>query len=244
MLTVVTCKWTPRSGYRSQYGPETVNTLQRMVARWYHDPHRFVCVTDDPTGIDSSVSVLPLWPDFADMPSPHGGKNPSCYRRLKLYAPEMADLIGPRFVALDLDMVITGDLRPLWNRPEDIVLYGDTNPKTYYNGSMMLQTAGCRRQVWETFDPKTSPRRALDAGQFGSDQGWIGYCLGPNEAKWTTRDGVFSYRNHIRHQRDHRLPDGARVVVFHGEIDPWSPRAQRLDWVRDHYGVTGTEVAA
>jgi len=102
MLSVVTCKWTPRSGYRSQYGPETVNTLQRMVARWYPDPHRFVCVTDDPTGIDSSVSVLPLWPDFADLPSPHGGKNPSCYRRLKLYAPEMADLIGQRFVALDL----------------------------------------------------------------------------------------------------------------------------------------------
>lgn len=29
-------------------------------------------------------------------------------------------IAGPRFVSIDLDVVITADLRPLWNRPEDV----------------------------------------------------------------------------------------------------------------------------
>ncbi len=243
MLNIVTMKWAPRPGYRSAFGPETVNAMRRMVDRWYPDPHQFWCITDDSRGIEGGINILPLWNDYADLPSPHGGKNPSCYRRLKLFAPEMEQTIGRRFVAIDLDCIITGDLRPLWNRTEDIVLYGDTHPRTYYNGSMTLMTAGSRSKVWETFDPKTSPRKALDAGQYGSDQGFISYCLGPHEAKFTKSDGVWSYRNHIRNKGE-RLPDGARVVVCHGEHDPWSPRLQRLDWVREHYNLAAKEVAA
>src|SRR5688572_21482656 len=37
-LTVVTWKWKPAEGYRSTYGPETVNVLRRMVARHYPEP--------------------------------------------------------------------------------------------------------------------------------------------------------------------------------------------------------------
>lgn len=245
MLPIVCFKWTPRPGYRSVFGPETVNALKRMVDRWYADPHEVVCVTDDATGIDPDVRIVPLWGDYADVPSPHGGKNPSCYRRLKLYAPEMADVIGPRFVAMDLDCVVTGDLRPLWNRPEDIVLWGDTHPKTHYNGSMVLMTAGCRPRVWTTFDPKRSPRQSLDAGHFGSDQGWVSYCLGGGEPKWTKADGVYSYRNHIRHHNRRELPAGARVVMFHGAVDPWMPIAADLPWVKACYGVgPASEVAA
>jgi hypothetical protein len=243
MLHIVTVKWSPAPGYRSKFGHETVNAMRRMVARWYPDPHQFWCITDDSRGIDAGINVLPLWNDYADVPSPHGGKNPSCYRRLKLYASEMKTLIGERFVAIDLDCVITGDLRPLWNRTEDIVLYGDTHPSTHYNGSMTLMTAGCRAKVWETFDPKRSPQLSKSAGQYGSDQGWISYCLGKGEAKFTQADGVWSYRNHIRNKGE-KLPDGARVVIFHGEIDPWHPRAQRLDWVRRYYNELGAEVAA
>lgn len=242
-LHIVTAKWTPRPGYRSTFGPETVNAMKRMVDRWYTDPHQVWCFTDDPDGIDPSVTVRPLWNDFAELPSPHGGKNPSCYRRLRFFAPEMADVIGERLVLIDLDCVLHADVRPLWNRTEDIVLYGDTNPRTHYNGSMTLMTAGCRAKVWDAFDPKASPRKALDAGFFGSDQAWLSYCLGPGEAKWTPADGVYSYRNHIRPKGD-TLPPNARVTIWHGAIDPWVPRAQAITWVRESYGVGPSEVAA
>lgn len=235
MLSVVTWKWTPRRTYRSTFSPATVNTLRAMVARHYPDPHRFICVTDEPDGIDPRVEILPDWHDFEDVPSPHGAHQPSCYRRLRLFHPDAAQWFGDRFVSLDLDMVIMGDLRSLWNRANNFIAWGDTNPRTFYNGSMMLLSAGARPNVWTTFDPRTSPAEARAAGQFGSDQGWISHCLGRGEAKWTTADGVFSYRNHILKNQTRHLPAGAKVVIFHGSVDPWSAKAQQLPWVRQHY---------
>lgn len=234
MLTVVCWKWKPIAGYRSEFGPETVNVLRRMVARHYRSDFRFLCVTDDASGIDPEIEVRRLWNDFAHVPPPQGRKNPSCYRRLRAFAPDIASIFGERFVSIDLDTVIVGDLAPIFDRPEPFVIWGDTNPTTYYNGGLFLMTAGARPQVWEQFDPETSPMRAKAAGHFGSDQGWISYCLGPGEAKFSKTDGVYSFRNDIASPRGPRpLPEGARLISFHGNHDPWSMRVQaEYPWVR------------
>lgn len=235
-LSIVCWKWR-QHGYRSRYSPATVNTLRAMVERHYPFPFRFLCVTDDPDGIDPRVEIVPAWNDFAHLPSPHGGKNPSCYRRLRMFHPHIGDIFGPRFVSLDLDVVITGDLAPLWHRSEDIVMWGDTNPLpgSHYNGSMILMTAGARSQVWTEFDPSRSPELARRARCYGSDQGWISYCLGKGEAKWSKADGVYSFRNDMREGRC-GLPSDARVVIFHGRWDPWeSDAVARAPWIREHY---------
>lgn len=234
MLSVVTFKWTPAPHYRSTFTSEVVNVLQRMVARHYQAPHRFVCITDDAAGLDPAVEAVPLWTDYAEIPSPNGGHNPSCYRRLKMFSREIAEIVGPRFVCLDLDTVIVNDVRPLWDRPEDFVVWGETNPRSYYNGSMWLLRTGTRTKVWEDFDPRTSPQQAFAAGKFGSDQGWLSHCLGKGEATWTREDGVYSYNVHLR-RPPVPLPPSARIVMFHGGTDPWSPEAQRLSWVREHW---------
>lgn len=234
MISVVTFKWKPKPGYRSMFGPETVNTLARMVGRHYAKAHKIFCVTDDARGIDPSVTVIPLWSDHADLPSPHGPGNPSCYRRLKMFSAEARKMFGSRFIALDLDCVVTGDLAPIFDRPEDFVIWADTNPTSPYNGSLILQTAGARRQVWDEFDPATSPAKGRALNYFGSDQAWIGACLGPDEAKFSQADGVYSYRCHLKPRRG-TLPNDARLVMFHGAVDPWSPEARRLDWVRRYY---------
>lgn len=233
VISVVTWKWGPPIGYRSHFTAEHVNTLRRMVARHYPHPHRFLCVTDDAHGLDREVEAIPMWPDHAALLSPHGALSPSCYRRLKAFAAEIEPILGARFVSIDLDTVIVGDLSPVWNRREDFVIWGETDPRSFYNGSMFLMNAGARRQVWDTFDPVKSPKTAHAAGRFGSDQGWISYCLGDGEARWTTAEGVYSFRKHIYPRGG--LPAGARIVMFHGHIDPWHPEAQRLSWVREHY---------
>jgi hypothetical protein len=241
MLTVVTFLWKPFEGYRSQFKGEHVDVLARMVRRNLSVPHRFVCITDDPSDITEKVDILPLWSDHAEIPSPHdrkGKHNPSCYRRLKIFARDAADWLGTRILSLDLDCVITGSLDELVARPEDFVIWGETNATSPYNGSMVLLTAGARPQVWESFDRETSPAASFAAGYFGSDQGWIAYCLGPHEARFRADEGVLSYRLHVKrgtHGNRLELPRHARVVFFHGEVDPWSPEAQRLDWVREHW---------
>jgi hypothetical protein len=215
-----------------------VNVLRSMVARHYPKPHRFILITDDAVAdrrqLPREVEVVPLWNDHAKVRNPMGGRNPSCYRRLKMFATEARDLFGERFVCIDLDVVITGDLQPLFDRPEDFVIWGDTHPRTFYNGSMWMMTAGARHQVWDEFDPLVSPQLSKAAGHFGSDQGWISYRLGPNEATWGRADGVYSYRVHLA-PFGAALPDNAKIVVFHGKVDPWSADAQRHAWVREHY---------
>lgn len=236
MLTFVAWLWAPTyAGYRSQFTGEHVNTLARMVKRHYSKPHRFVCVTDIPKGIDASlVEVIPAWNDHAGLGSPHGFKQPSCYRRLRAFHPDIGQFFGPRFVSMDLDTVIVGELDPLFDRPEDFVIWGETNPRSWYNGSLWMMTAGARPKVWTEFNPRRSPSESKRHGRFGSDQGWISHCLGKGEATWSTGDGVYSFRVHL-YPKGAVLPANARIVNFHGEVDPWHPKAQRVEWVRANY---------
>lgn len=234
MLTVVCWKWRSAT-YRTQFSAAAVNVLRRMVARHYDAPHRFVCVTDDADRIGPDVEVVPLWDQHAELPNPTGAAKPSCYRRLRAFSAEAGALFGPRFVSVDLDCVITGDLRPVWDRPEDFVIWGDTNKRTPYNGSMWLMDAGARRQVWDRFDPATSPKLGAARGYVGSDQAWIGACLGPGEPTWNTDDGVYSFRVHLRRTRG-QLPKNARIVFFHGRHNPWDADIQAAHpWVRQFY---------
>lgn len=243
MLEVVCWKWKPPRGYRSHFGPETVNVLRRMVQRNLSLPHRFSCITDDAEGIDPEVRIIPLWDDFAQVPNPSSPRNPTCYRRLKMFSPEAKDLIGEKIVSMDLDVVITGDLTPLFDHDHDFAIWGGqtVNPNgrgpvyNWFNGSLMMLKAGTRTKVWTDFDPKTSPAKAHQAGCRGSDQGWISYCLGRSEKTWGRADGVLSYRNHILPEGG-KLPAGARIVAFHGQYDPWMPHVQqRTPWIARHY---------
>jgi hypothetical protein len=204
-----------------------------MVARHYAAPHRFICVTTTPAGIDPSVEIIPDRADFADVPSPHGARMPSCYRRLRLFEPDAAETFGERIVSLDLDCVITGDLRPVWDRPEDFIIWRDPIQRDGYCGSMFALRAGARPQVWRQFDPTLSPRESLGAGHRGSDQGWIRYCLGSHEATWDRADGVYSYRRDLASGAK-PLPADARIIMFHGRRKPWD-EAGRIDWIRQHW---------
>lgn len=226
MLTVLCYKWGDK--YRAAH----VNALARQVARHYARPHRFVCITNDPDGIDPAIGILPDLEDYADLPSPHGGANPSCYRRLRLFHPNAAEWYGERFVLLDLDIVITGDVVPLWDRPDEFVIYRDPLYPRQFCGSMFMLHAGMRPEIWEFFDPARSPLAARRAGYRGSDQAWISY-IAEGAATWGPEDGVYSYRKHIAPNRG-KLPADARVTVWHGAAKPWR-EGRALPWVRENY---------
>jgi len=211
-----------------------------MVAKHYPYPHRFSCITDDPKGIDPNIRIIKLPNHYANLRNPSYSNGPNCYRRLIAYDRQWAlENIGPRFVSLDLDFVAVADLGPIWNRPDDFVIWGDTMIKTDvgvrgYNGSMFMMNAGARQNIWDDFDPRSSPMLANRAGCKGSDQGWITYKLGPGQKTWTLEDGVVSWRKHIKNGFGH-LPHGARIVFFHGLDDPWGWRAQQHKWVQDNW---------
>lgn len=239
MIRVVTWLWRDE-GYRFnklfRYGAGHVDRWARAVRRNLTLPHEIVVITDDPEGITEDVRVVPLWGDFRHL----GG----CYVRLRAFAPEMRDIIGPRFVSMDLDCVITGSLDPLFSRPEPFVIWSNGISNNPYCGSMFMMDAGARKEVWEDFDPDTS--REAAKRYIGTDQAWIAHRLGPNEATWTKADGVLSRYDTgiggsklmgraIRNARP-TLPDGARVVFFHGPVDPSQPHVQAAcPWILEHW---------
>lgn len=234
-LKVVCFKWKPRpkKGYSEpphvvSYGPEHVLTLRNMVARHLSMDHEFLCVTDDPEGLED-VETLPLWDHCVELGH--------CFNRLYTFSEDMADLIGPRFVCIDLDCVIVDSLDPLFGRDEDFVVNshkgGPNAPDQLYNGGLYMMDAGARSEVWETWDGERSAQRVLkgkrDRVCSGSDQGWMRLVLGRGEARWTEDDGTYEART-VRG----RLPDNARIVLFAGKRDP-TQWVAKYDWVREHY---------
>ncbi len=74
-VNVVCMKW------GTLYGPEWVNRLYGMVARNTTWNVRFVCFTDDRTGIRKEVETLPI-PEVASIPSSaSAGRSSDCSRR-------------------------------------------------------------------------------------------------------------------------------------------------------------------
>ena len=71
VITVVCWRWRAPWRYRSTYAPATVHALRRMVARHYAKPHRFLCVTDDPRGLDG-IETLPIWRQGINDPAAGG----------------------------------------------------------------------------------------------------------------------------------------------------------------------------
>lgn len=228
MITLVLWLWRdPRSRWREHYayGPDTVNKMAWMIRRRITCEHEIVCITDQETGFDSDIRIVPLWDDVREL----GG----CYTRLRAFAPDMAEIIGPRFCWLDIDAVVTGDLAPLLKRREEAVFWRSCTTSIPYNGSMVMMTAGARRQVWDSFDPATSPRLTRDLGMIGTDQAWIAHTLGDQEAVWTVADGVCSFRRDCRN----KLPSHSRIVFFPGKIKPNDPKTRFMHpWITANMG--------
>jgi len=86
-----------------------VNILHR-ACRDHLGPHRFVCLTDDEGGLDSSIDALPL-PDLA---LPDGMVARGGWPKLGVFDPELG--LEGRVLCLDVDLVVTGSLEPFFDQ--------------------------------------------------------------------------------------------------------------------------------
>ena len=228
MIQVVCWLWDDpkyRWNKRFRYTYEHVNNLRAMVRRHLHIPHEFVCITDDPSGVDHDIRIIPLWDDLREL----GG----CYVRLKVFSETMRDIIGHRFVSMDLDAIICKDITPLISRQEPFIAIANKLPGTYYCGSMFMMDAGARKEVWEKFDYTIAMEDKKKTKSVGTDQAWISYWLGKNESTWGRLDGVCMY---YRLRRRETLPGHVKMVFFSGPYDPSQPHLQQNHpWIGEHW---------
>lgn len=253
MIKIVVWKWKRQNEqfrYREEYTAKHVNIFANMVSRNLNVPYEIVCVTDDPTGIDSSIRTVPIWNDFA--------KYGMCYRRLRIFSKEMKQIIGPKFITMDLDCIITNDITSIVNFNEPFKIWRPGKGRKSYCGSMFGMQAGTKDRIWKEFnekdliwlDGKDKKRRkgkmkrwahkhAYDAGfTTGSDQAYISWQMWPNAPTWSENDGVISFKRLFKKdiKEQERVVKKAKIIFFPGGHDPSHENLYRdHPWIPKYY---------
>jgi len=248
MIRFVIWKWKPQNEtfrYREEYTAKHVNIFANMIDRNISIPYEIVCITDDPTGIDGGIKTIPIWDDLIEYQM--------CYRRLRIFSEEMADLIGPKFISMDIDCVIVNNITPIVKFEEDFKICHPRKNKTPYCGSMFGMKAGTKSHIWHEFDrndlvwladyggritgksQRWVHRPAYDAGFIvGSDQSYISYKLWPDVATWGADDGVLNFNQHFR-VKNSKIND-AKIIFFPGIFDPsHTGLYEKYPWIEKYW---------
>jgi hypothetical protein len=237
------------------YGPEYVNRLRNGVARNLSYPHRFICFTDDSTGIDSSVEIFPL-PDLG-LPPEHKDLR---WRKLALLGKDVFGLQGTALF-LDLDLVVVDRLELLFDQPGKFLIIRDMdlfrskplrklNPRRdrflnmVGNSSVFRMEMGAHSDVLEEFvrNPGAAQSAFKISQQFMSDalnrRGLIKYW--PKEWCVSFKNACIPrfWRSYFQ---DPIIPKGACIVVFAGNLKmqdvvegkggKWYRRIGNIDWL-------------
>lgn len=183
------------------YGPEYVNRLAAMVRRHTSRVMPFICITDDPHGLDASFEVIP-----ASYPELRGW-----WQKVALFGGY--NFAGQRIVYLDLDTVLVGNVDFLFEYAGSFAILRDFYVPTGYGSAVMSIAPGFGRHLWERFmrNPET-----IMAAMHG-DQDWIRLGV-PHADLW--QDVAPGKIGSYKADNLQAGPRGFSLICFHGEPKP------------------------
>lgn len=242
-VNVLCIKW------GTKYGPEYVNKLRSMVRRHLRRPHRFVCLTDDRTGIEPDIEVhdIPLVgiPDF-DARKPwtfaHG------WLKLTSFADPLYDLAGPTLF-IDLDVVIVDSLDGFFELPGEFLVIREWDKRDGTgNTSVYRYNIGAHR---DALDYLRDHQDEVLASVRNEQEFITGYLVRQGRLGYWPEPWCRSFKRHcvpglIRGWfQAPRIPEGAKVIAFHGKPNPpdaiagrsgkWYRRVLPTPWVAEHW---------
>lgn len=223
-LTICTWLW------GSKYGSDDVLKLRAGLRRHLEQPHKLVVIADNPDKVPYGCASLPI-------PNPELTRVRGCFARLVMFSPAWQRKLwlaeGERLVCMDLDVVVTGELDPLFDRPEPFVILQGANAANPcpYNGSIFMLRGGAHPEVWNDFSIEAT--QTIQFHEFPDDQGWLWHKL-PNAAGWKVgpESGVYAFHKPGWPGGDD-LPADARLVVFPGWRSP--DKFKHLPWIAEHW---------
>jgi hypothetical protein len=218
----------------TKYGAPYINRLYQMVKANITPPFRFLCFTDTRDGIYPEIDCL----DSPDMPGFVPKNTIGQWQKLRLWAPELGHLTGP-FLFLDLDVVITGSLDPFFEfgTPEDVILARNAAKPLQKLGqtSVYRMPVGALAKLQEVF--AEDPQGTADRYRF--EQHFVTRNA-PNGVRFWPRQWVRHFRIEciprfpLNYFQNPKLPEGARVVIFAGALNPPDAIAGRYSSRRPH----------
>jgi uncharacterized Rossmann fold enzyme/glycosyltransferase involved in cell wall biosynthesis len=200
------------------YGSQYVNVLRDMLSRNLTAgfPGRFVCITDDPTGLDEGIEIIPL-PDDLE----------TWWGKLYMFKRGLfAD--GERCVFMDLDTLVIGAIEFLAKYAGTFATLRDFYHPQQLGPAIIAWEAGEKNaRIWDEWEAQGKPRHPM------GDLWWLNTLGVEAEILQDLFPGKFvSYKADCKPYP----PKGAAVVCFHGQP---KPENCGQEWVEDVWRIGG-----
>lgn len=253
MVTVVCTRWL------DAFPVSYVRLLKNAVAANLQQDHRFVCVTDNPEGLDSDIEGIRM----PDMGLPLHHQKLGCWPKLSIFAPGVLPPDEPALY-LDLDVLVRSSLDPFferirskpglhvlreWNPTLWNMLPHQLRPDRGVQGSILGFIPRDHGYIYEQFmADKSIPLR------YPLDQDFLTEQI-TNRTYWPI-SWTASFKWHCTKYYPLNLlfpkirePKRAKIVVFHGKPRPvdvvplgnyrWGAKRKfgfgPVSWVRDYW---------
>jgi hypothetical protein len=209
-VNVVCMKW------GTAYSAEYVNRLHRAVSHHLTLPHRFVCLTDDASGIEPGVEILPL-PEVPEQAM----REISPWRKLGMFAPTIGDLSG-KTLFLDLDLVLVDSLDAFFTYSNKFAIMENVTQKGQGigNSSVYCFTLGAHTDVLDYYKSHTAEVHAANSNEQIYLSRKIGDIVFWPHAWCKSFKLQCLPRGLLRFFIAPKIPAGCRIVVFHGRPKP------------------------
>ena len=241
LKTVVCMKWGTR------YPAVFVNRLFKAVRRNVSGDLRFICFTDDPSGLIAGIEVQALPP--IDIPEPLQW---TPWRKLSLWQPGLAGLEGD-VLFLDIDLVVTGNLDAFWTyHPGKMCVAENWTQlgRGIGNTSIYRWRAGTYTEIYETYQNSSADIHA----RFRIEQHYISTSV--EDMIYWPREWCASFKHSLLPKfpmnwlQTPALPPETKIVAFTGRPDqdqardgdwpaPWYKKpykhARPAHWIADHW---------
>lgn len=209
----------------TKYGPEYVNRLYGMVRRHLTGDFQMVCLTDDSGGIRSEVLCLPIPPLDLNLKP---GQRDGAWKKLTTFE---ADLHGLRGTALflDLDVVVVGSLDDFFTQPGEFLIIHDYprfwrfGERIVGNSSVYRFSLGAHSDVLAYF----RSHMAEVQREYRNEQDFLSHFLHrQGKLNYWPQEWCPSFKYHgiptwpTNYWKAPFIPKGARIVIFHGEVNP------------------------
>jgi len=202
-----------------KFGADYVNRLYSMVSRNITGDFRFVCLTDKSDGLRPEVETRPL----PEMDLPAGAERG--WRKLSTFKPDFCDIDG-KVLFLDLDVVIVGSLDCFFEPEGEFFVIREWKKSRAHglgNSSVYRFEAGTLSFVYEHFMSHIDEVKR----DYRHEQSYLCDTLRKRGMlKFWPEGWCVSFKRccmrpfPLNFFQAPRIPDGARVVVFHGRPNP------------------------
>lgn len=241
---VICMKW------GTKYPAEYVNRLYQMVARNLTLDFQMVCLTDDDTDIIPEVKCYPI-PELA-LPE---GLPERGWKKLTTFKPELYDLKGTALF-LDIDIVITDNIDCFFTQQakhkDSVLIIRDWKKPWRMIGNSSVYRFSIGENRYPNLLSNFEQNFATIKNEVRHEQAYLSNYLREHhhleywDSSWCVsfkyqciRPFPFSF------MQAPRLPTDAKIVIFHGEVNPhdaikggggkWYRHVKATPWIEDYW---------